>query len=125
MPETPRCWKCGYDLTGLRVDELCPECGTNIWSRPTEYKPSDHADMAFWWGLGSIFTSCLIGPFAMFLALAALRHAKHAELEVRQGRVEPQSIAGAKSGRIMAWCSIVLAIGYLALFVAQLIVAFL
>src|SRR5690606_40241126 len=28
----PRCWKCGYDLAGLRVEDACPECGTPVWS---------------------------------------------------------------------------------------------
>ncbi len=30
-PITPTCSKCGYHLTGLGVDDVCPECGTTIW----------------------------------------------------------------------------------------------
>ncbi len=29
-PPTPTCAKCGYELTGLGVDDVCPECGLEI-----------------------------------------------------------------------------------------------
>lgn len=32
----PRCRRCGYDLTGLRVEEACPECGASIWPSADE-----------------------------------------------------------------------------------------
>lgn len=32
----PLCRKCGYDLTGHRVEEVCPECGANIWPTAAE-----------------------------------------------------------------------------------------
>ncbi len=79
--------------------------------------------MAFWWGLGSIFSVCLIGPFSIFLALAAFRNAKLAVLEVEQGRTLASEIRGAKSGRIMAWCAIVFS-GLYAGFVAFRILMF-
>ena len=79
--------------------------------------------MAFWWGLGSIFSVCLIGPFAIFLAVAALRNARRAELEVHQGRITPSDIPGAKSGRILAWCAIVFAIGHTGLIVTRMVLS--
>lgn len=32
----PLCRNCGYDLTGRRVEEVCPECGSDIWPTATE-----------------------------------------------------------------------------------------
>lgn len=28
----PMCGRCGYELRGLRVEEKCPECGTDVWA---------------------------------------------------------------------------------------------
>ncbi len=60
-PTTPTCSKCGYELTGLGVDDNCPECGTARSSPQSEQPLSGFA-------VASQFT----GGLAILLALVGI-----------------------------------------------------
>lgn len=114
---TPRCWKCGYELSGLKVDDLCPECGCAVWSRPPLQQASTFANRAFVWGLLSlIFFFLCIGPLAGLVAIPALVYASKAGAEVRQGLIDRSQISGARTGKILGWITIGLSVGSLVLY---------
>ncbi len=85
--EVPRCPSCGYDLTGLRVEGLCPECGKQIWPRVYLRRPLFAADFAAVLGVISLICvlclgpiACVPGALAVVLGLRARRHAAKGHL---------------------------------------------
>lgn len=103
----PTCWKCGYELSGLKVDDLCPECGCAVWSRPPVQQATLYASRSLTWGIVSLvlFFACL-GPLAGLLAIPAITYASKANAEVRQGLIEKSQLSGAKTGLILGWITI-------------------
>tara|TARA_R110000782_G_scaffold57258_13_gene119680 strand:+ start:5821 stop:6207 length:387 start_codon:yes stop_codon:yes gene_type:complete len=103
----PTCWKCGYELSGLKVDDLCPECGCAVWSRPPIEQATQNASRSMTWGIVSLvlFFACL-GPLAGLLAIPAVTYASKANTEVRQGLIDKSQISGAKTGLILGWITI-------------------
>lgn len=103
----PTCWKCNYNLSGLQVDDLCPECGTPVWSqRPPEVAHQAAQNAQLWGILSLVLMFACIGPLAVIPAAIALRYAANAERETRvgpEGRVAPAAI---RTGRICAWITI-------------------
>lgn len=57
----PRCAECGYDLNGLKVDGVCPECGLLIRKCIAlhEIRVSKAAKSALWLSLSSIPLLCI------------------------------------------------------------------
>ena len=110
MP-SPTCWNCGYELSGLKVDDACPECGTPIWSRPVPTTTSPDAQSALTWGIVALclFFVCL-GPLAGLLAIPAVVKANRALEDVRVGRIPASAASNARTGRILGWITIVLSL---------------
>lgn len=114
-PTTPRCWKCGYELTGLQVTDRCPECATPVWSTPTGAPPGSPAQLepdALVWGIVAIVLlfACL-GPFAGFVAIPAVIKGRRAMELVRTGRYPKESASQARTGLILGWVTIGLSLG--------------
>lgn len=122
MNTGPTCWKCGYALSGLQVDDLCPECGTPVWSQKPAEKSYEGAQKAQLWGLLALvlFFACL-GPLASILAVVALRYAKEAEAEVRYAASGQRAPSGIRTGRICAWITIGLSIAIVAFYAVGLL----
>lgn len=62
MP-APHCRRCGYDLTGVRVDAECPECGEPVISllaRPTPHGPATR----------TAYASVILGSLALVAIFA-------------------------------------------------------
>lgn len=112
MPKIrPTCWKCNYDLAGLRIDDLCPECGTAVWSAPPGTDVIQAARDAQKWGmLALILMFACLGPLAGFLAIPAITNGRYAMNLYRTGRVPEGAIKGAKAGLICGWITVVLSI---------------
>lgn len=88
----PRCRRCGYDISGVRIDGVCPECAEpilNFYERipDPDAPPSFIAVTACTIGLLSIpgaFIGGLPGVVLGAIALALARHIKidHARMNV-------------------------------------------
>jgi len=112
----PTCWNCGYELSGLRVEGHCPECGTPIWSQGgPALQANGDASAALVWGVVSLvlFFTCL-GPLAGFVAIPAITKGGRYQAEVRAGRALPNG--SAKAGLICGWIAAGLSIGVVALY---------
>jgi hypothetical protein len=112
MSTTPQCWKCGYELSGLQVNDLCPECGTPVWSQRPPEQASAEAHRSLVWGLCSLilFFIC-IGPLAGFVAIPALVYASKAKREVRAGLLRASQASEARTGAILGWVTVGLSVG--------------
>lgn len=126
---TPHCWNCNYELSGLGVDDLCPECGTAVWSKPP-MKPEIQEAMrngsrAQLWGILSLalFFACL-GPLAAFLTIPAFIYASKANRVVRQGLATRGEIGGITAARVCSWITLsftILSVGIYGLMLLGLI----
>ncbi|MCC5824318.1 MAG: hypothetical protein LAT64_13865 [Phycisphaerales bacterium] len=77
IPNTPACQHCRYDLTGLRVEDRCPECGEPVWSdieaRVQSLIPSyARFETSFYAALLALLMSFACGPFGVLMAVWAL-----------------------------------------------------
>ena len=76
-PSSPTCQHCRYDLTGLRVEERCPECGEPIWTdveqRVRSLVPSyARFETSFYAALLALLMSFACGPFGVLIAVWAI-----------------------------------------------------
>lgn len=101
-PRPPRCWSCGYDLTGLKVEDRCPECGIAIWdSHPrTLAEAPRQPDAAAPLGLLSLPVICF-GPLACIPGVLAVVLGIRTLARIREGS-HPYSAAPAAWFGIMA-----------------------
>jgi hypothetical protein len=81
--EPPRCRSCGYDLTGMRVEDCCPECGIGIWPTHKELvrwakESTSVLTDAFWLAVGAVPFWLLVPPFGLLISIAAIRYARMA-----------------------------------------------
>lgn len=73
----PLCRTCGYDLTGLRVEDVCPECGTPIWPTTKEViawarSSANGLRYALWLMLGAVPLWVVFPPGGLVLNFASM-----------------------------------------------------
>lgn len=96
----------------MRVDDRCPECGVEIWSRPVcDAASIKRAKHALGWGIASLvlFFVCL-GPLSAFVAIPAVVMGGRVRRDVREGRIARELVGGAGAGFWMGWFVIVLSV---------------
>jgi predicted RNA-binding Zn-ribbon protein involved in translation (DUF1610 family) len=114
-PPIPRCWKCGYELSGIRVDGKCPECGIDIWSRPPSSQTNGLAIASMVVGIVSLVTLMGCFPVGAVLGIVAVVFG-------HMGRKQSKSMSGAIGGGMamaglsMGWVSVGLSLAILALY---------
>lgn len=116
----PTCWKCGYALTGLRVDSKCPECGTPIWGPRMGSTEGDRlAGRILSWGIASLcLTFALLGPLAALLTVPAFAANRKFRALVEAGGAAPSQVRCAKAGTTCARIAVAASMVYLGLFLA-------
>lgn len=129
--DTPTCWQCGYLLTGLGVDDRCPECGTPVWSSPgidhALQKVQKHASNAQLWGILSLalFFACL-GPLSAIMTIPVFVSASRAKRAMTEGRVRKSQVSGLTAGIVCAWITLsltILSVGFYGLILFGLLFA--
>ncbi|MBX3403414.1 MAG: DUF4190 domain-containing protein [Phycisphaeraceae bacterium] len=108
----PTCWKCGYNLSGVRVDGQCPECGNPIWSVPPSASDDKVATTAFILGISGVVTCVLcIGPLAIGLGIPAIILGRKASIEAVALQGRPGSSRGtARAAVILGWVTVGLSV---------------
>lgn len=94
QPDPPRCWSCGYDLTGLRVEGACPECGTSIWSSSPRAPLRPSEKLASVLGVVSLLMPCF-GPFACIPGVVAVTLSLRTLHRASAGRASHEAVSGA------------------------------
>lgn len=105
-------------LSGMRVDDRCPECGVEIWSRPVGDAASvKRAKHALGWGIAALvlFFVC-IGPLSGFVAIPAVIMGGRVRRDVREGRVQRELVGGAGAGFWIGWVVIGLSVATVLLY---------
>ncbi|MEL6329303.1 MAG: hypothetical protein AAFR38_06545 [Planctomycetota bacterium] len=111
------CWNCGYDLTGLRVEERCPECGTPVWSgRPVQRVLADANAARTWGTIAIILFFVVLGPFAGVVAIPAVIKGTRVRTRIRRGGVDRAAGEGALTGLVLGWITIGLSSLWVAVF---------
>lgn len=111
-PIQPTCWKCGYNLSGVRVDGQCPECGNPIWSVPPAATDDKVATAAFILGITGLVTCVMcIGPLAIGLGIPAIILGRKASVEAVANQGRPGASRGtARAGVILGWVTVGLSV---------------
>lgn len=118
----PRCWRCGYDLTGMRIDDRCPECGIGVWTTPPVNKVDRDAASSMTWGILALVLGTVGMPFlliAMFvtcffpwpampalIAIPAVTKGHRVGRAARSHRFSDTVTRRAKTGRVCGWIAV-------------------
>lgn len=112
----PRCYACGYELTGLTVEGHCPECNAKIWASQGPAPTSGLAVASLVLGCLSIVTCASVGPFALLFGIPGIICGHLSLAHVRLGTHGGSSRGFAIAGLIMSWIGAVVGLLYLGFF---------
>ncbi len=101
-----RCVRCGYNLRGLTINHLCPECGTPAWGSYTPYCTSGLAVASLVLGIIAIPGCLAYGIPAVICGILAVRFAKQADRQIEAGQASPASYSMSRAGRTCGWIGI-------------------
>ncbi len=117
--DTPTCWNCGYELSGLQVDDVCPECATPVWSRRA-FDPFDQrkrAGQALAWSIAAlVLLFVCLGPLAGILAVPAIMISTNIKREC--GGDWPHDLNNARAAWWIGWVAAVLSILFVIVYAA-------
>lgn len=104
-----RCVSCGYGLTGVRIGDNCPECGTVINQFASNAgQSSGKAIASMVLGIVSLITCFAYGIIGLPCGIIAVVLAKKATVAVQEGKAPASSLGMVKAGRICGWIGIAL-----------------
>ena len=114
-----RCMQCGYDLTGIAIGGVCPECGSlvtpsfHITSQPA----SGMAITSMVLGIISIPACFCYGIPSVILSILSIIFYVSAKKQVEAGKADRNSMGMAKAGLICGIVGLVLGLGYISFFI--------
>lgn len=129
-PGAVPCASCGYDLRGVAIGSVCPECGSPVNQiGPPVYsgvppQTSGKAIASMVLGIVSIVTCMFYGLPGIVCGTIAVVLARKAEVAIQVGEAPVTSRGMAKAGRVCGWVGISLGIVYLLLVVAYFVLFF-
>ncbi len=102
-PTDPRCTFCGYILTGLQVNEKCPECGKPIWDSNINPPTSGQSVASLVLGIVSLVSCLMYGIPALILGPLAIIFGEIANRQFKRGERGGNTKGFALAGRICGW----------------------
>ncbi|MGD9690573.1 MAG: hypothetical protein AB7K52_12610 [Phycisphaerales bacterium] len=124
---TPACQHCGYDLTGMKVEGNCPECGKPIWSAAAPDQADALARRVQLWGILSlVLLFVCLGPLAAFLTIPAFMAAAEFDRTTNKGiTASPSATSMVQTGRICARIAATLSILFVGVYALLFLLALL
>ena len=101
-----RCIRCGYDLRGRTVDQVCPECGTPVHESYGLHRTSGMAIASMVLGILAIVMCFFYGIPSLIFGVLALVFARKAEAQIDAKQASTASLGMVKAGRICGWIGI-------------------
>lgn len=111
-PPAPKCTTCGYDLSGIPLEGLCPECGAQTPPRPFDAYVREEAYEIMQLNLtGLLGAITCFGPLAAVFAFITLRRARTVLILVRAGDASWDAARGVVfsmlcSGLVLVLCAL-------------------
>jgi len=103
----PKCQSCGYELTGMRVEDRCPECGALVWSQSNQTPPtSGFAITSLVFGIVSICGCVLWGPLSLPLGVTGVVFGHLASRQYKQGLRAGGTNGLSIAGRVCSWIGV-------------------
>jgi len=93
-----RCVACGYNIRGMSVDALCPECGTPIFQSLKGLPTSGFAIASLVLGIVAILGCGGYGIPALVCGPLAIYFARRARRQIVAGIASPHSAGLARAG---------------------------
>lgn len=95
------CAYCGYDLSGTRIGEKCPECGNLVnFQQPPIYRSNGNAVASLVLGIVSIVGCMGYGIVSIICGPLAIYYGGKARKAIQAGNVDPNSQGMATAGRV-------------------------
>ena len=95
------CAHCGYDLSGTRIGEKCPECGNLVnFSRPPVYPTNGNAVASLVLGIISIVGCMSYGLVSVICGPLAIYFGGKAGKAIQAGLADPSSQSVATAGKV-------------------------
>ncbi len=117
----PKCTSCGYELVGLRVEDLCPECGAPVWGSSKVPPTSGLAIASLVLGILSIVSCLGVGPLALIPGVLAIVFGEFAARQYRNGLRAGGTYGMALAGRICGWIGVVISGGFILMIVGSML----
>lgn len=102
------CAACGFDLRGIAIGGVCPECGTPIGRAIPSSLPAGGATTALVCGILSIvgvFTCAFVG---LPLGIVAMVSGAKAKRRIQMGQADPAGQGSAKAGAVCGLIGVIL-----------------
>lgn len=109
-PGVPRCPVCGYEISGIAVDGVCPECGNTVWQMVHQPPTSGYAIASLVLGCVTILTCAMLGPLALLTGGPAVICGEIAARQITRGERGGASKGLALAGRILGWFGVVMGV---------------
>lgn len=95
---------CGYELRGIDVDSVCPECATPVWGSATQIPTtSGYAITSLVLGICSLVGCMCYGLPGLPLGIIGIVFGELASKQVKLGTRGGPSQGMALAGRICSW----------------------
>lgn len=106
------CSSCGFDLRGIVVGGVCPECGTPIVQVGNPAQSSGKAIASMVLGIVSVLGCLFYGLPGIVCGILALVYHRKAMVAIQLGDAPINSVGMARSGRICGIIGLVLGVLY-------------
>lgn len=121
-PNDPRCTFCGYILTGLQVNEKCPECGKPIWDSNIQPPTSGLSIASMVLGIVSLVSCLMYGIPALILGPLAIIFGEIANRQFKRGERAGNTKGFALTGRICGWAGLAAGLTFTGIIVWMIVV---
>jgi len=117
----PKCTYCGYELFGLQVSDCCPECGKPIWDSNVTPPTSGLAIASLVIGIVSMMSCIIYGVPSIILGPLAIIFGEISIRQYKKGLRAGSTKGFSWAGRICGWISLTVGLVFIGLMIFMII----